>query len=673
MTKFRYDINALRALAVTAVVLFHYNVSFVPGGFTGVDIFFVISGYLMTEIISRRLADGKFSVWKFYSDRAKRIVPGLAGLCFGLLVIGWFVIDPVHYNTLSYTSVSALLFYSNYLFHGTEGYFDPHNDSKWLLHTWSLSVEWQFYILYPILVLILHRFDATRRHLAAILGALALASLALCIWYSRTDQVTAFYLLPQRAWEMAVGGIVALKFGNASPRRPGLMMAAGFLLIAGSLALISKNTPWPSYYALAPVLGTCLVIAANQSAAWPFRNPVVQTVGKWSYSIYLWHWPIAVGFIYFNFRQTTAQLILAELALLALVIGAGALILRGARWGGEKLAALAGSGRAVRAPAWAFAPVVAGFSVALGLALTVDVNRGFANRSAETSRQVATYRMVVSDWAFPESCNGADPAGALRPCRVGRPDGQKTLVIGDSFAMQVFNRLSETAKNDPSGAFLFLASVGCPPVTGIKIVGDTFQCNGFFDKALNFAAAENPRRIVLVSNWSAYFQRGNPKVCYVDGEACVVEHDADRHARRLEAAFASLHDRLLEFRRRGTEVALVSATPYGQIDVPSELLKRQFLGLGTADIAFIDRDQFEQNAALVKGNLVALAAATGATLYDPLDFLCDAHRCATLDPDGVPYFRDLGHYRAGAVRADRFAFFDGAAGLNKQYSAIAAP
>jgi Acyltransferase family len=137
--KFRDDINALRALAVIAVVLFHYKVNFIRGGFVGVDIFFVISGYLMTTIITGRLAKGSFSIWEFYGDRAKRIVPGLLGLCFGLLATGYFVLDPFTYQTLGSATTSALLFVSNFQFWEGTSYFNPESANSWLLHSWSLS------------------------------------------------------------------------------------------------------------------------------------------------------------------------------------------------------------------------------------------------------------------------------------------------------------------------------------------------------------------------------------------------------------------------------------------------------------------------------------------------------------------------------------------------------
>jgi peptidoglycan/LPS O-acetylase OafA/YrhL len=662
MTKFRYDINALRALAVTAVVGYHYNVAFLPGGFAGVDIFFVISGYLMTDIIVSRLQKDNFSVLKFYYDRAKRIVPGLLGLCFGLLVFGYFFLDPVHYNTLSYTSIAAILFYSNILFNESQGYFAPEYHAKLLLHTWSLSVEWQFYMLYPILLMGLNKFASTRRHMTAVLVAIVSVSLALCIYYSAKDQPTAFYLLPQRAWEMAAGGIVALNFKARAPKHSGLLLSAGFLLIGASVLFFNKNLIWPSYWAVAPVLGTCLVIAANQAGASPFRNGAVQTLGRWSYSIYLWHWPIAVMFVYFNFTRTTAALVFCHLAILAAIILSGALLL----WGGKKLAGRIDWTAAAPLPAWAAGGLAASFVVTLVFALAVDSTRGFANRTPEVARQVQIYKTASADWDFPQDCDGVDDAGNLRPCHLGRSEGPETLIFGDSFSKQVYHRL-EAEKTNLNGSFTFLTSSGCPPVTGFRYVRDTFRCNGFFDKAFAYAARRNPARIVLVANWVSYFNPANDENCFVDGDSCVMRlRDPDWFVPHLETIFARLSEILRKLKERGTEVVIVSATPYGKWNVPAELLKRQFLGMNTQDVAYFDRGQFEKDSALVKRSLVAMASAIGATLFEPLDYLCDEHRCPTVDVDGVPYFRDMGHYRAGAVRTDRFGFFDAAVGINEQ-------
>jgi hypothetical protein len=467
---------------------------------------------------------------------------------------------------------------------------------------------------------------------------------------------------------MAAGGIVALNFKTRAPKYSGLLLAAGFLLIGVSVFFFDKNMNWPSYWAVAPVLGTCLVIAANRAAAWPFRNGAVQTLGKWSYSIYLWHWPIAVMFVYFNFTRSSIGLVLSQLAVLTAIILSGAFLL----WGAKKLAGRTDGTAATPRPAWRAGALAAGFAITLGFALAVDSTRGFANRTPEVAREVNIYKTVSADWNFPADCDGLDDAGNVRPCHLGKMEGPETLILGDSFSMQVYHRL--VAKTDLQGRFSFLTSSGCPPVTGLRYVKDVLRCNGFFEKAFAYAAQRNPGRIVLVSNWFAYFNPDNEKICFIEGDSCVMKlRDPDWFVPHVETMFAGFGEILRKFKERGTEVVIVSATPYGKWNVPAELLKRQFLGMDTQELAYFDRGQFESESALIKRNLVAIASAIGATLYEPVDYLCDEHRCPTLDGDGVPYFRDLGHYRAAAVRSDRFGFFDAAVGINKRYGALPAP
>jgi peptidoglycan/LPS O-acetylase OafA/YrhL len=666
MTKFRYDINALRALAVSAVVLFHYKADFIKGGFVGVDIFFVISGYLMTEIITRRLQKNSFSFIDFYYDRAKRIIPGLAALCAVLILVGYFFIDPMTYNYLGYTAVSALLFFSNIRFSEAVGYFDAQSEVKWLLHTWSLSVEWQFYLIYPIILFGLSKFSLTRRYLLPILWALAGISLFLCISYSTMEPAIAFYLLPQRAWELLAGGIVALQFRECEKKYSAAMLTVGFLLIGASMFFFNKLTPWPYYWALAPVIGTCLVIAANSAETFLFKNGLVQLIGKWSYSIYLWHWPIAVTAIYLNFTTTTALKIIIEIAILAAVLASGGVLLS---FGTKLLNALGDW----KSPLYRWAPIVGGLVLAMGLATTVTSNRGFADRQPDSARQLATYRMVVSDWDYPESCNGMDRLGHLRPCRLGRSDNRGTLVIGDSFAMQVFNRFAKPAQGKGGPPITFLASSACPPVLGIQMVVDRFHCNGFFDKALQFAEAGDFNRIALISAWYSYFVPANSPLCFVEGGFCALKTDPTWYFQHLDAALAGLRARLLALKQRGIEIVIVSATPSSKWDIPPELLKRQYLHIDTKEIESIDREEVEKRTLPMKGRLISLASSIGAKFVEPLDFLCDGPRCPTIDADGVPYYRDQGHFRSGAVRSARFRFLDEALGVNSQFGAIPAP
>lgn len=213
---FRKDINGLRAWAVVAVVLFHFGVPGFAGGFVGVDVFFVISGFLMTNILIKKLENPqqKFSVWDFYLARAKRIAPALLVLCIALLALGWFLLPPQDYRSLGMHTLTSVLFASNIQYWREAGYFDAASHDKWLLHTWSLSVEWQFYLLLPLLLWGVWRWWPGRAHAVRCLLVVFLVSLGLSVWLTAKKPEAAFFLLPTRAWEMLAGGLIALLTGG---------------------------------------------------------------------------------------------------------------------------------------------------------------------------------------------------------------------------------------------------------------------------------------------------------------------------------------------------------------------------------------------------------------------------------------------------------------------------
>ena len=296
---FRYDINGLRAIAVIAVVLFHFNPAWVPGGFVGVDVFFVISGFLMTSIIFKGLENDNFNLFKFYVARANRIIPALAVLCLALLVFGWFYLLPLDYRSLGKHVASSMGFLSNVIYWRESGYFDAASHTKWLLHTWSLSVEWQFYIIYPIVLVALKRFlsfeNLKRLIVIGTVLGFGFSVVATMKWPN-----PAYYLFPTRAWEMMMGGVAFLYPWDLSGNKKKLTELTGLVFILLSYALVSSDVPWPGHFALIPVLGAYLMIAANQQSSVITNNKIFQSLGRWSYSIYLWHWPFVVIGYYFE-------------------------------------------------------------------------------------------------------------------------------------------------------------------------------------------------------------------------------------------------------------------------------------------------------------------------------------------------------------------------------------
>jgi peptidoglycan/LPS O-acetylase OafA/YrhL len=318
---YRPDIDGLRAVALLLVILFHAGLGF-QGGYIGVDVFFVISGFLITGQVIRELDAGEFSLANFWARRIRRLLPAATVMMVAVLFAGYFLLLPGDYVHLGWSAVAQQLLSANlyFRFWSEFGYFNPWTEENPLLHTWSLAVEEQFYLLYPLLLITLHGWG--RRTMQLVLAGLALASLAGCEACLRWDAESAYYLLPTRAWELLLGGLVALCPGPVwVPRRVApLVSVLGMATILACGWRYRSHTWFPGLMALPPCLATAALIHVNaRERSLPARllsmRPLV-LVGLMSYSLYLWHWPITAFY-----RYWTVQFISRERALL--LIGAG--------------------------------------------------------------------------------------------------------------------------------------------------------------------------------------------------------------------------------------------------------------------------------------------------------------------------------------------------------------
>ncbi|MGR5450432.1 acyltransferase family protein [Vibrio sp. PNB22_3_1] len=451
MMNFRNDINGLRAIAVIAVVLFHFNPSWVPGGFTGVDVFFVLSGFLMTGIIFRGLENNNFNLFKFYVARANRIIPALAVLCLVLLIFGWFYLTHVDYSSLGRHVVSSIVFLSNVTYWSESGYFDAASNEKWLLHTWSLSVEWQFYILYPIVLIALKRYisleNLKRLIIIGVVLGFVLSAAATMKWPN-----AAYYLLPTRAWEMMMGGIAFLyPWSLSSEKKKKLIEGIGLALILVSYFFVSSDVPWPGYFSLLPVFGTYLMVLANRQSSVVTNNFAFQCLGKWSYSIYLWHWPILVFGYYFDIGNWSLYGII-----LSLVFGFVSFkFIESYRFSGYltwrdilKVKALA---------------MVAGVSV---LASMVVIEKGYVNR---LPMEFKSLMAMANPSPYRDKCHIGEYQRPEDSCEYFENDVQ-WAILGDSHTVEIAYALAEKLKESGRGVKHFSFS-GCFPSYG--------QGNGF--------------------------------------------------------------------------------------------------------------------------------------------------------------------------------------------------
>lgn len=295
---YRKEIDGLRALAVIPVILFHGGLEWFSGGYVGVDIFFVISGYLITSIILREKESGTFSIASFYERRARRILPALFFIIFVCIPFAWLWLLPHELKDFGKSIVAVTLFASNILFWRESDYFAADAELIPLLHTWSLAVEEQFYVIFPLIIIFFWAFG--RRWLIGILSLIALFSLGLTEWGWRHFPEANFYLISTRAWELMIGALLAFYLSrNKQPEGTISHMGSllGMALIVLTIILLDKTLPFPSLYALAPTVGTALIILFASSGTLVHKllsQKIFVGIGLISYSAYLWHQPIFV-------------------------------------------------------------------------------------------------------------------------------------------------------------------------------------------------------------------------------------------------------------------------------------------------------------------------------------------------------------------------------------------
>src|SRR4051812_39233055 len=293
--QYRPDVDGLRAIAVMLVLNFHGFPAAMPGGFIGVDVFFVISGFLITGIIARELEQGRFSLLTFYIRRVRRIFPALIAVLAVVLILGWFWMLPATFAQLGTDVFASAGFAANIALLLQSGYFDVESAKKPLLHLWSLGIEEQFYLAWPLILMLATRW---RVALLSIAGAIAIASFTFNVARVGFDPVATFYLPFSRAWELLAGAVLALTWSriDQSGAASNWRAAAGLVLIVIAAAVLNVHRAFPGWWALLPVAGSALLLSAP--AAWINRTllswPPMVWIGLISYPLYLWHWPLLV-------------------------------------------------------------------------------------------------------------------------------------------------------------------------------------------------------------------------------------------------------------------------------------------------------------------------------------------------------------------------------------------
>ncbi|BBP46471.1 acyltransferase [Thiosulfatimonas sediminis] len=608
--KFREDINGLRAWAVIAVLLFHFSLIGLPGGFAGVDVFFVISGYLMTAIIVGGYEKGNFSIWKFYMARARRILPALLAVIAVLLALGWFWLPTPDYQALGAQSAYGIGFLSNMFFWREAGYFDTASQEKWLLHTWSLAVEAQFYILYPIFVSLIWRYWQNIRALTIGVLVVFVLSFSISNFLITLNPSGAFYLIPSRAWELLAGSLVYLTakqgFAPEALKKNGYWV--GWILILISFFFINESLSWPGFWAAVPVLGTSLIILGHRENCKLTDNQLAQWLGDRSYSLYLWHWPLVVA-LYFSSLQNTWSWVI------------GAFILS------IVLAHL--SYKFVEVPTRKYLTKshlikeVSLISAVASILLLVSIaiqNVTFSDR-VERSIDIAASESTNRNWEA-RSCRYRHFSDSYDECLFAngivsdkKENKPNAIIIGDSHSEAVAGAIFEAA-DEFNQSVLYLGGMhGCPFF--ISEYGKAQSCIGPNNTTMKYIEKyqENIPLFIVNTSWSHTFKNSDEFVNSLVKQTC---HYAE-----------------------SKDVYLTRPIPGMPVNVPKTLSRNIIFGRESDDIK-ISLDEYHQVNKVVWEAQDKASAECGAKILNPLPYLCDDKYCYG-SKNGRPLYYDDDH------------------------------
>lgn len=629
MIGYRPDIDGLRAIAVSAVVLFHAKFGILPGGFTGVDVFFVISGYLIASIVLAEIKAGTFTIGGFYERRIRRIMPALLAVTVATIAVGAFiVVVPQEYANIAKSARATLAFYSNFYFAKHTGYFAPDAETQPFLHTWSLAVEEQFYIVAPILLVALAGSLARWRWL--ILGGAFAASLYLSAKGVATADPRAFFKPHTRAFELILG--VALAMATPLPKVKGviaeLAAALGLALIFVAFIAFGDATPFPGLAALVPCVGAALIIFTGSASghgthvsrllSW---QPLV-ALGKISYSLYLWHWPV---FVYGREWSTGTPSLVHNASMiglsLALAAASYAFIEQPFRHNGRDMPRQR-----------VFALAAASVAMCAVLLQGIILTRGWPGRlPAEVAAFAAR---TATDFDTDKLCLPPSPNYRRVDCEIGSETAELSFIVwGDSHARSIANELARAAAAKGLRGY-YVAPGGCAPIFDFYDAADVShkKCRATSLRVANLLREHPIRHVILVARWSLY---------------------APPSKGASESVGSRKLDQLLLATSRyltgeGRSLTIFGPVPEPGVDLPKEMILGKFNQAHTAFTVAASAFATQNTNAL--RNLGLVEKLPRAEVLYPHQTFCDSDVCRLTSDDDV-FFLDSNHLSpAGAQR-----------------------
>jgi peptidoglycan/LPS O-acetylase OafA/YrhL len=644
---YRSEIDGLRAIAVLAVVFFHAGVPSFSAGFIGVDIFFVISGFLITSIIHRDIENKRFSLIDFYERRARRILPPLFLMILVCLPFAWLWLLPNAYKDFSQSLVATVSYVSNILFYIETGYFDVTSAQKPLLHTWSLSVEEQFYVVFPLALLA--TLKLSRRLVMPAMIVSMLASMACAEWLQSVNPDAAFYLIFSRAWELLIGAVGAILVMNGRVRslqkHAGWLSLVGLVSIFGSLAFFPAGASTPSLFVLPCVVGTALVLMFAQQPSIAGRllgwRPLVN-IGLISYSVYIWHQPL-LAFLRIRMLDEPSMWMSVIVAMVSLPVG----------WVSWRFIEQPFRNRNVTSRRTIFASSIALSALIFAVGAAGQLRQGFPERLSDEARTIAG--VFNEEVAMFEPCLSTEQR-YLSPddtCR-RNPDMHETVMLyGDSHAAAMAPEVAKVFAAKGAGLRQFTHS-GCMPVLGIQSSVPGESCERFNIDAMDYLDTHPAiDTVVLASRWTSLLegtlfdnQEGGNEgdiVRYMEPVAAQISTPSpDARMRSVASLVQRQIHSLLE---RGKKVIIIYQIPEAGWDVPAYLAKEiVFGGKRSVDLS-TSVEVYKARNAVSNAMLDSIGNNVNLMRVKPAELFCDAlqqGRCL-LQMQGHPLYIDDDH------------------------------
>ncbi|GFE49917.1 acyltransferase [Roseobacter cerasinus] len=652
--KYRPEIDSLRAVSVGSVVLYHsrYVVDgarIAQGGYLGVDIFFVISGFLITRLIALELDSGQFSIKTFYERRARRILPALTCVLLAAAMVAPVLLSPAALREFSGSILSSILFYSNFFFLFEDSYTAEISQLKPLLHTWSLSVEEQFYLLFPLLMICLAGVSLNVR--MWLLFSLALASLMLAQYLSGRHFDANFFLPVTRAWELLLGSLLALVPGGrlaVSGAFARYMPSVGLLMILGAIATFTDNTAHPSLLTLLPVLGAVFIIGfANP------KDPAIKllssrafvAVGLISYSLYLWHFPI---FAYLRvWNDGISDPVLVSFGIVTSVL------LAWATWRWVEQPFRRAKVFSVRRFAVIVGTPLAGLCLVGALLLNRSIDESY---DAIPPEFMASFKTYERPEAQAPRCVDQDNFLEIESwCKMGAGTSAVSfLLIGDSHADALAATLHAAALRDGK-AGLLIARSGCPllsdlePRRGEPLSG---QCLQLAARVLEFVRANEIPKVIFSSRWN-YYVCGEPKEdCgYTQNIRHPGQEWANSRQERIDILGAALDTTVSMYNDAGARISFVAQVPHQRYD-PKQVFNEHFRhGGDVLRLSAVSAEAHQAFTGEVKARLTHTAnLSERVSLHDPADVLCEPQGICSFGDPSSSYYSDDDHLSVGASK-----------------------